>query len=99
MYKHQQEAIEIARRNEPYVVTTGTGSGKSLAYLVPIYDHVLRNGPEKHQVRAIIVYPMNALINSQLEALKHYAKLYEQATGSTSPVRFARYTGQDRGPA
>ena len=30
LYKHQDEAIEIARKNEPYVVTTGTGSGKSL---------------------------------------------------------------------
>src|ERR1039458_8057309 len=41
LYRHQQEAIEIARHREPYVVTTGTGSGKSLTYLVPIYDHVL----------------------------------------------------------
>jgi ATP-dependent helicase YprA (DUF1998 family) len=91
LYKHQREAIEIARRWEPYVVTTGTGSGKSLTYLVPIYDHILRTNPEKHQVRAIIVYPMNALINSQLAALEDYAKVSGDAT-----VRFARYTGQDR---
>jgi len=74
LYRHQQEAIEVAQRGEPYVVTTGTGSGKSLTYLVPIYDHILRNQPEKSGVRAIIVYPMNALINSQWEALKLYAK-------------------------
>jgi len=91
LYKHQQEAFEIARRQEPYVVTTGTGSGKSLTYLVPIYDHILRTNPEKHQVRAIIVYPMNALINSQLLALEQYEKM---AGGST--VRFARYTGQEK---
>jgi len=54
-------------------VTTGTGSGKSLTYLVPIYDHILRNHPERHQVRAIIVYPMNALINSQFKALLEFA--------------------------
>jgi ATP-dependent helicase YprA (DUF1998 family) len=44
LYRHQQEAIEIARRGEPFVVTTGTGSGKSLTYLVPIYDHVFCSG-------------------------------------------------------
>ncbi|MCI0720513.1 MAG: DEAD/DEAH box helicase, partial [Acidobacteria bacterium] len=91
LYKHQHEAIEIARHWEPYVVTTGTGSGKSLTYLVPIYDHILRTNPEKHQVRAIIVYPMNALINSQLKALQAYAEKRAE-----SPVRFARYTGQER---
>lgn len=62
LYKHQHEAIEIARRWEPYVVTTGTGSGKSLTYLVPIYDHILRTNPDKHQVRAIIVYPTTGKI-------------------------------------
>jgi ATP-dependent helicase YprA (DUF1998 family) len=91
LYKHQHEAIEIARKGEPYVVTTGTGSGKSLTYLIPIYDHILRNNPEKHQVRAIIVYPMNALINSQLKALQDYE---ESARGSL--VRFERYTGQEK---
>jgi hypothetical protein len=91
LYKHQYEAIEIARRSEPYVVTTGTGSGKSLTYLIPIYDHILRTNPEKRQVRAIIVYPMNALINSQLKALQDYEK---NAGGSL--VRYDRYTGQDK---
>ena len=91
LYKHQDEAIEIARKNEPYVVTTGTGSGKSLTYLIPIYDHILRTNPEKHQVRAIIIYPMNALINSQLKALQDYEK---NAGGSL--VRFERYTGQEK---
>ncbi len=91
LYKHQHEAIEIARRWEPCIVTTGTGSGKSLTYLVPIYDHILRTNPEKHQVRAIIVYPMNALINSQLKALQDYER-----NAGPSPVRFARYTGQEK---
>jgi hypothetical protein len=91
LYSHQRQAIEIAQRNEPYVVTTGTGSGKSLTYLVPIYDHILKNHPEKSGVRAIIVYPMNALINSQAEALKTYAAGYPD-----NQVRFERYTGQEK---
>lgn len=91
LYRHQEQAIEVARRGEPFVVTTGTGSGKSLAYLVPIYDHILRHQPEKKGVRAIIVYPMNALINSQFDALKHYRDNFYP----DSPVRFDRYTAQE----
>ena len=41
-YQHQREAIEAASRGVSYVLTTGTGSGKSLAYMVPIVDRVLR---------------------------------------------------------
>lgn len=92
LYRHQAEALAAAQRGEPYVVTTGTGSGKSLTYLVPIYDAIVRDEPERAGgVRAIIVYPMNALINSQLEALKQY-----EANFPDSPVRFDRYTGQER---
>ena len=72
LYRHQAEALAAGQRGEPYVVTTGTGSGKSLTYLVPIYDAIIGAQPERHSVRAIIVYPMNALINSQHTALKQY---------------------------
>lgn len=89
LYQHQEEALEIGRRGEPFVVTTGTGSGKSLTYLIPIYDAIVRSNPEEHNVRAIIVYPMNALINSQHEALKKYAEQFPE-----SRVRFDQYTGQ-----
>lgn len=41
LHKHQKEAIEAARTGQSYVLTTGTGSGKSLAYIVPIVDRVL----------------------------------------------------------
>ena len=60
------------------MLTTGTGSGKSLAYIVPIVDRVLRDrqaGDRPAQrVRAIIVYPMNALANSQLRELEKYLR-------------------------
>jgi ATP-dependent helicase YprA (DUF1998 family) len=59
--------------------------------LIPIVDHVLREHPERGQVRAIIVYPMNALINSQLQALERFATHMD----GPCPVRFARYTGQE----
>ncbi|MBM4287361.1 MAG: DEAD/DEAH box helicase [Deltaproteobacteria bacterium] len=91
LYRHQEEALQIARRGEPYIVSTGTGSGKSLTYLIPIFDHIIRNDPDRHSVRAIIVYPMNALINSQLEALERFKKNWPECS-----VRFARYTGQEK---
>jgi Lhr-like helicase len=92
LHRHQREAIEAARASDHYVVSTGTGSGKSLVYLVPIIDHVLKNRPKDHSVRAIIVYPMNALINSQLAALQTFAKNWPGC-----PLTFGRYTSQDRG--
>jgi len=94
LYRHQHEALEIAKQWEPYLVTTGTGSGKTLAYLIPIYDHIIRTNPQEEKVRAIIVYPMNALINSQYEALRQYTSQYPE-----SPVTFEKYTGQEKSEA
>jgi superfamily II DNA/RNA helicase len=96
LYRHQEEAIERALRRQPYVVTSGTGSGKTLTYFVPIFNAVLSDRPAEARVRAIVVYPMNALVNSQLEALQRLADSYQRRTGSPMPVRFARYTGQER---
>ncbi|MGH9132058.1 MAG: DEAD/DEAH box helicase [Acidimicrobiales bacterium] len=71
LHRHQTEAIEVAATGANYVLTTGTGSGKSLAYLIPIVDSVLRDGPGQG-IRAIVVYPMNALANSQAGELEKF---------------------------
>ena len=71
LHRHQVDAIEAARSGGNYVLTTGTGSGKSLTYIVPIVDHVIRQGSGKG-IKAIIVYPMNALANSQLGELEKF---------------------------
>jgi tRNA A-37 threonylcarbamoyl transferase component Bud32 len=95
-YRHQRDAIRAARGGDSYVLTTGTGSGKSLAYIIPIVDRVLRArqaGDRTRKVRAIIVYPMNALANSQLKELEKY--LLDGFGRGAEPVRFARYTGQE----
>jgi ATP-dependent helicase YprA (DUF1998 family)/very-short-patch-repair endonuclease len=91
LYHHQVRAIETAQTGRPYVVTTGTGSGKSLTYIVPIVDHVLKNGSGKG-IQAIIVYPMNALANSQLGELE---KFLGYGFGGKAPVTVRRYTGQE----
>jgi hypothetical protein len=74
LHRHQREAIKAARRGGNYVLTTGTGSGKSLAYIVPIIDHVLRNGSGRG-IQALVVYPMNALANSQLGELEKFLSI------------------------
>jgi superfamily II DNA/RNA helicase len=92
LHRHQDQAIQIAQARRPYVVTTGTGSGKSLSYIIPIVDHVLKRGSGSG-VQAIVVYPMNALANSQQEELE---KFLNRGFGSDSPlVTYRRYTGQE----
>jgi ATP-dependent helicase YprA (DUF1998 family) len=93
LYHHQEKAIRKALKKEHYILTTGTGSGKSLTYLIPIIDHILKNNPEPEQVRALIVYPMNALINSQEDAIDELLS----NLGDGSPIRFGKYTGEVRG--
>ena len=96
LHKHQVEAIQAASQGYNYVLTTGTGSGKSLAYIVPIVDAVLRQGSGKG-IQAIVVYPMNALANSQFGELKKF--LHEGYPEGNPPVTFACYTGQEQGAA
>ena len=96
LHKHQSEAIDIAKSGENYVLTTGTGSGKSLGYFIPIVDDVLRKrekGDTDKSITAIVVYPMNALCNSQFEELQKYLKL--GFGDGKQLVTFARYTGQE----
>jgi ATP-dependent helicase YprA (DUF1998 family)/very-short-patch-repair endonuclease len=95
LHKHQADAIRVAAAGANYVLTTGTGSGKSLSYIVPIVDHVLRarQTDATKRIRAIVVYPMNALANSQEEELKKFLNYgYPDGKG---PVTFRRYTGQE----
>jgi len=93
LHRHQTEAIRAARSGRNYVLTTGTGSGKSLAYIIPIVDQVLRHGSGKG-IKAIVVYPMNALANSQVKELEKFLMVgYPEGKPA---VTFARYTGQEK---
>ncbi|KQO65174.1 DEAD/DEAH box helicase [Curtobacterium sp. Leaf261] len=77
---------------QPTLVTTGTGSGKTEAFLHPIVDHVLRAKRDGVQgVKALILYPMNALANDQAR------RIAELITGDPAlgGIRAALYTGQD----
>ena len=74
LYQHQQDAIIYANDRKNYVVTTGTGSGKSLTFIIPIINAVLRSREKSpaRRTRAIIIYPMNALANSQEKEFTKY---------------------------
>lgn len=79
------------RRPLPTLVTTGTGSGKTEAFLYPILDHVLRARREGVSgVKALILYPMNALANDQAARL---TKLLTTHT-ALADVTAALYIGQ-----
>ena len=92
LHRHQTEAVQAARSGDSYVLTTGTGSGKSLAYIIPIVDHVLRRGSGRG-IQAIVVYPMNALANSQFNELERF--LCRGLPSGQPPVTFKRYAGQE----
>lgn len=91
LYLHQEAAIRKTvsdRRN--IVVTTGTGSGKTETFLIPILDHLLREDAQNTLtpgVRALLLYPMNALANDQMVRLRELLCNY-------SHITFGRYTGE-----
>ncbi|MFV9631881.1 MAG: DEAD/DEAH box helicase [Methanosarcinales archaeon] len=72
LFAHQQETLEAVKRNKSVLVTTGTGSGKTEAFLYPILDYCfkLRDSNEPPGIVAVVVYPMNALAIDQLGRLR-----------------------------
>ena len=95
LYRHQAQAVAKASARKSFVVTTGTGSGKSLCFFIPIIDAAIRAraAGEAARTRAIVIYPMNALANSQIEELRKFV----DQSGLPEKLRptFERYTGQE----
>jgi len=81
LYLHQESSLLKASAGENLVVTTGTGSGKTESFLIPVINHLLREeeaGTLGAGVRAIIIYPMNALANDQMKRMRALLKGYPQ---------------------
>ncbi len=95
LYRHQIDAMRLGLAGKDFVVTSGTGSGKSLTYIGSIFNYILST-PGTKGVAAVVVYPMNALINSQFEEFTRYQKNFEEATGKQFPISFGQYTGQEK---
>jgi hypothetical protein len=97
LHRHQSHALAAAQAGKNYLVATGTGSGKTESFLYPLVDHLLRD-PDLATpgVRAILVYPMNALANDQL--YYRIAPLLLRHLGDPG-ITFGRYTGQVKSDA
>lgn len=104
-YTHQAEALELTTRDSlSLAVTTGTGSGKTETFLLPMMAKLAAEAAHhpksfaRPAVRALILYPMNALVNDQLGRLRlllgdpRVTGQFESWAGR--PVRFARYTSR-----
>ncbi|WP_240164221.1 DEAD/DEAH box helicase [Pseudomonas allii] len=94
LYAHQLQALAKGQGRQSYVVTTGTGSGKSLSFFIPVIDRILKakDQDQSPRTRAVVIYPMNALANSQLEELDKFLHGYPEGQ---QPFTVARYTGQE----
>ncbi|WP_326541215.1 DEAD/DEAH box helicase [Pseudorhodoferax sp.] len=88
LFEHQARSLHTVEAGRNVVVKTGTGSGKTEAFLLPVLSGVLRLKEQGVQgTKAILLYPMNALANDQLQRLREL--LRDSGTGIT----FALYTG------
>jgi len=66
LYSHQSQALELFKRHENFVISTGTSSGKSLCYQLPILNSICR----ETENTALLLFPTKALTNDQLNGLR-----------------------------
>lgn len=92
MYLHQQRSIEKCRQGNNVVVSTGTGSGKTESFLMPVLAELAAEdeaGTLCPGIRALLIYPMNALANDQMDRLRELLVSYPK-------ISFGSYTGQTK---
>jgi ATP-dependent helicase YprA (DUF1998 family) len=89
LYRHQEQAIRKITAGRNVIVASGTGSGKTESFLVPILDALAAEqarGTLSPGVRALLLYPMNALANDQMKRLR-------QILADVPYITFGRYVG------
>ena len=105
-YEHQADALEqlLGPAAGDLLVSTGTGSGKTETFLLPLLGRLYTEAAarpssfQRRGIRALILYPMNALVNDQLARLRlllghaEVRAAFTEAAGR--PAKFARYTGR-----
>jgi|GEM_PF-2420885 len=108
LYRHQHEAfLQIALRKSNAIVATGTGSGKTECFLIPLLYALLTEEPAERSrpgIRAILLYPMNALVEDQMSRLRRLLFWINlRAVESTRvgerisrQITFGRYTGETK---
>lgn len=109
-YAHQIEALEAYYSGSDLLVTTGTGSGKTECFLWPVVSNLIREAHvspktwETRGIRALLLYPMNALVADQIGRLRkilgdsegRFTKVFQQyaADPETRSPQFGMYTGR-----
>lgn len=92
LYSHQEESINQISRGQNAIITTGTGSGKTESFLFPVLNELLKdleNGNHEVGIRAILLYPMNALVNDQIDRVRAILSNFPDIT-------FGFFTGETK---
>jgi ATP-dependent helicase YprA (DUF1998 family) len=92
LYAHQEQAIRKIGEGRSVVITTGTGSGKTESFLFPILNELTREvetGVTDVGIRAIFLYPMNALVNDQMDRVRSILKDFPE-------IKFGFFTGDTK---
>ncbi|MBD5543894.1 MAG: DEAD/DEAH box helicase [Lachnospiraceae bacterium] len=95
LYRHQEEAFRKSIEGKNLIVTTGTGSGKTESFLIPVINQLLKEkeaGTLGPGVRTLIIYPMNALVNDQIRRLRELLAGME----GEPKITFGRFTGETK---
>jgi hypothetical protein len=79
LYKHQYEAVTAGRAlggsgRPAFVITAGTGAGKTESFLLPMLDDLYCHPGDGKSMRCLILYPMNALVNDQVERVRAWLR-------------------------
>ncbi len=95
LYRHQEDAVRKSVEGKNLIVTTGTGSGKTESFLIPVINQLLKEketGTLGPGVRTLIIYPMNALVNDQIRRLRELLAGME----GEPKITFGRFTGETK---
>ena len=102
LYRHQSESVltslnEEGDKKRGIIVTAGTGAGKTESFLLPVLNSLYQNQRKKGEtgVRAIFLYPMNALVNDQIERLDRWLNDQPQEPGRVTFLHFTSETPED----
>lgn len=94
LFAHQEKAIRTAMANKDFILSSGTGSGKTESFLLPALARLFNETDEERRqsgIRVLIIYPMNALINSQIHRLQSLIGVQDP---TREPIRFALYNSK-----
>jgi DEAD/DEAH box helicase domain-containing protein len=103
LYWHQEEAIITAVNGDQIsarpglIVSAGTGAGKTESFLLPVLNDLYRNArnPEEPGVRAILLYPTNALVNDQVDRLNTWLEGQPETNSRVAFLHFTSETPED----